>query len=340
MNLNFESFNNSFLGNIDILKDECKNAFKIKEIQSLDQYSTGNTYFVKASEKSHLNILERLALEIFQYHTRNISYDPSNSGAEWWVQCIHFEDEIGFHFDKDYGLEENSIHKYPNLATVSYLSSIGASTVIIDKKGPMDVGTKSNKRKKITTNDCLGNASYIISKPVEGKHIKFDGRLLHGAPTKSSGDSDCNSSDIDSNEDSSESNEEVDLLSPKRITFLVNIWIDHIPVQAAKFSGDKPDSSNNNNNVSFSPIEGNLKTHKLNDNYGCEYQKHKFRLNNDLLEIGYNVPNENDLKLIETNFDVIHVPTNAYCCVKKIGEFVGVDESDDDDQVCKKYNKL
>ena len=155
MNLDFESFNDCFHGDIGNLKDECKIAFKIKEVQFADQYSIGSTYFVKASERSTLHILERLALEIFQYHARNVNYDPTNSGAEWWVQYIDIEDEIGFHFDKDYGLEDNNIHKYPNLATVSYLSSIGASTVIIDKKGPVNMNTDNNKKRKKDNTKCL-----------------------------------------------------------------------------------------------------------------------------------------------------------------------------------------
>ena len=342
LNLDFASFNNCFSGNINHIKEECKRAFKIKEIQSKEQYSTGSTYFVRATESnSNLHILEKLAMEIFQYHTQNINYDPSNSGCEWWVQYINFEDEIGFHFDKDYGLEEENIHKYPNLATVSYFTSIGASTVIVDKRGANNSNNINvNKRKKgnVITN-CLGNASYVISKPIEGKHIKFDGRLLHGAPTNVDSDTECSSDNSSSDESSSSNdvNEDDESLSPKRITFLVNIWIDHIPSQATKFSIEHNNISNNYNNIaSFCPTTLNQKIYKLCDNSDCEYRSHKFRYNNDLLEIEYSVPKDNDLKVIENDFDVIHVPTEDYCCVKKIGEFV---ESDDCNSIDEQLNR-
>ena len=119
---------------------------------------------------------------------------------------------------------------------------------------------------------CVSGKSdkMIVSRPIIGKHIKFDGRLLHAAPCdllevadddndpESTGDDDdndeedsdddeSNSSDVSSEsekesrlnadkEDASvNDDDDDDINSPKRVTFLVNIWINHIPMQSKAF---------------------------------------------------------------------------------------------------------
>ena len=118
---------------------------------------------------------------------------------------------------------------------------------------------------------CVSGKSdkMIVSRPIIGKHIKFDGRLLHAAPCdllevadddnnpESTGDDDdndeedsdddeSNSSDVSSEsekesrlnadkEDASDNDDDDDINSPKRVTFLVNIWINHIPTQSKAF---------------------------------------------------------------------------------------------------------
>ena len=32
---------------------------------------------------------ERLARQIFEYHTRDAEFDESSSGAEWWTQVLY-----------------------------------------------------------------------------------------------------------------------------------------------------------------------------------------------------------------------------------------------------------
>jgi hypothetical protein len=107
----------------------------------------------------------------------------------------------------------------------------------------------------------------VVSRPLIGKHIKFDGRLLHAAPSdlleevddddedpetneEDEEDSDDDKSSVvsgeidsdssvqeekveDNGSDSGESDDDVD--APKRVTFLVNIWINHIPMQSKAF---------------------------------------------------------------------------------------------------------
>jgi len=201
-------------------------------------------------------------------HTADAIFDHKTSGAEWWTQVIDSRDDIGFHWDRDYGLEETTgLHIHPHLATVTYLTNFGGPTIVLNK-----VGTRRTK------DDLSGGADdMIISRPIFGKHIKFDGRLLHAAPSdlleeedsdaeddddnseseSSSDDGNDNDSrsgdndsiddinvpnDIDKNEiindkdnDSDSEDSNSDEGSPKRITFLVNIWLNHMPIQSKLF---------------------------------------------------------------------------------------------------------
>jgi hypothetical protein len=88
--------------------------------------------------------------------------------------------------------------------------------------------------------DHSGEANdIVINKPMIGKHIKFDGRLLHAAPALAL--------EAITNRDTSETapgdskhikGKKSDNHQPKRITFLVNIWLNHIPMQAQSYPTD------------------------------------------------------------------------------------------------------
>ena len=87
-----------------------REAFTAKAIddEEDENYSSGSTFFIKGNEKPKY-ILERLALSIFKFHTKDISnLDMNISGAEWWTQVIDSRDDIGVHWDRDYGLEDDS----------------------------------------------------------------------------------------------------------------------------------------------------------------------------------------------------------------------------------------
>ena len=62
-----------------------------------------------------------------------LTYDPETSGAEWWTQVIDDEDEIGWHWDKDYALEGSGVNVHPQLGTVTYFCDGGAPTVVVDR---------------------------------------------------------------------------------------------------------------------------------------------------------------------------------------------------------------
>lgn len=80
----------------DSLISDCKIIFNCREVDD-DNYSEGQTYFIKADTKPRCDI-ERCALSVFKYHTRNASYDAAISGAEFWTQVIDYRDDIGWQF--------------------------------------------------------------------------------------------------------------------------------------------------------------------------------------------------------------------------------------------------
>ena len=52
---------------------------------------------------------------------------------EQLMKVIEDSDDIGWHWDKDYGMEAQGINVHPCLATVTYLSTNGGPTVILEK---------------------------------------------------------------------------------------------------------------------------------------------------------------------------------------------------------------
>ena len=213
-------------------------------------YETNATYWVGA-DAAPTTAIEQLALDIFEFHTRGHhgTFDAQRSGAEWWTQVVDADREIGFHWDRDYELQrEEGFCVHPHLATVTYLTDVGgAPTVVLPAASPLDATTVAEA--------CSGPIRHAHACwPVRGRHLAFDGRLLHGAPTAlaprpptdatqsepsarpasgngsaggrkgkrkaAGGKSQAKSTD---GPDGSESTTAV------RVTLLVNIWLNHIP---------------------------------------------------------------------------------------------------------------
>jgi hypothetical protein len=171
-------------------------------------------------------LLESLAWSIYQSHRDRYSdriVDDGKGGAEWWVQVKDVstskndnEEEkegvkkpplaassIDLHYDKDEALAESfGVGSFPTLSTVTYLtapSKTAAPTIVFDH-------TYTQGEDEIMS-------SMMVSRPRVGKHICFDGRLLHGAPYHPSL---LPSETTDSAEAATG--------SVFRVTFLVNIW--------------------------------------------------------------------------------------------------------------------
>ena len=179
-------------------------------------YSTGQTFWVGASDTPRCT-LETLAQDIFRFHTKHAEYDPALSGAEWWTQVIDRNDDIGWHWDKDYAMEHNGINVHPHLGTVSYFSSgRGAPTLVLDCRAPME-----------TVDSCESDASTVwVSCPVQGKHMCFDGRFLHSASAELAHEMEGDAWDTSNAQGKGKKEEE------PRVTFLVNVWLNHRPEAA------------------------------------------------------------------------------------------------------------
>ncbi|KAL9186965.1 hypothetical protein ACHAXT_010685 [Thalassiosira profunda] len=240
---------------------DCAVVFDARTKEDSAEYSTGSTYFLPCQMKPRC-ALEGLAQKIFRAHVdslpkwedkdgeKKLLYDPEMSGAEWWTLVLDTpsdkaagksenggdddeeeeeeDDEVGMHFDADYGLEESlpDYHVHPRVATVTYLSDTGVPTLILDKCSPAPTDAE-----KTSLNGSISKA--WLSHPSFGKHVAFNGRYLHGAPgeyfptvAKKS---------IDTSEPSAKkakTEESTGAMSGKRVTFLVNIWLNHCPQES------------------------------------------------------------------------------------------------------------
>ena len=66
---------------------DCKGAFTAREMEDDDDYSSGDTFFLSASAEKASPNSNKIVKDIFEYHTKDVSYDPEISGAEWWTRC-------------------------------------------------------------------------------------------------------------------------------------------------------------------------------------------------------------------------------------------------------------
>jgi len=192
-------------------------------------------------------LLEAIAQVVFESHTDGIVFDPANSGAEWWFQvketqgtktsrgtvegaaatagdkkCPHdysAGEEIPFHFDKDEVLAACSgLYIYPQLSTVTYLTDEGGATLVCPLTRAADGHLDAVDEKGSDKERDLAAPWLIVSHPVEGKHLVFDGRHLHGVPDSLkrlpvTGGGEGN----------------------PRITLLVNVWLNHSPFGIERF---------------------------------------------------------------------------------------------------------
>lgn len=248
---------------VNIIHD-CELTFTARTKEDSDAYSSGATYFIPASMKPRC-ALEELALKIFQTHTKHLEvgkhYDLERSGAEWWTLVLDTssskdenggeenedddeeeeDDEVGMHFDADYGLEEQlpNYMLHPRIATVTYLSNIGVPTFVMNKKSP-----PPNDVEKKSLNGSIDKG--WISYPILGKHISFDGRLLHGAIGTFNSNKVSKKIDEETEEPSSKRRKIGDggetkpttQNGTKRITFMVNVWLNHCPIDAEIIEDD------------------------------------------------------------------------------------------------------
>lgn len=231
---------------------DCQKVFTARTIEDDAAYSAGQTFFVPAVMKPRC-ALEGLALQIFQAHVKGLEgmYNPEQSGAEWWTLMLDANkpikgdngeqdddceaDEVGMHFDADYGLEDHmpNMLLHPRVATVTYLSNVGAPTLVLNKHSP----PPSDPERTSLGGDI---SQAWLSGPQYGKHIAFDGRLLHGAPAlffPGSSTTELAASDDGEERDSKRQKLE-EKPNERRVTFLVNVWLNHCPIDAEILDDD------------------------------------------------------------------------------------------------------
>ncbi len=155
--------------------------------------------------------LEALALQIFEHHCGGSEMRrAARSGAEWWVQMKdpsaagEEARQICFHWDKDERAHAlHGFYVFPQLSTVTYLSDGGAPTVVLDRRPDSFSGDISSEP------ISEGAACF----PERGRHLVFDGRKLHAAPLELARAP----------------------TSDRRVTFLVNCWLNHRPSGVREF---------------------------------------------------------------------------------------------------------
>jgi hypothetical protein len=113
-------------------------------------------------------------------------------------------------------MEEYGVNVHPHIATVTYLhaNQRTAPTIVFPQAvAPTSVGEDFSQ-----TCDSI-----FIAYPSEGKHMSFDGRLLHAAPHDLSPPTAIAKRSNGGGKKTKRN---------KRVTFLVNIWLNHFPLTA------------------------------------------------------------------------------------------------------------
>lgn len=228
------------------------------------------TFWVSATGMRPRFTLEQLALDVFHHHVpSNVRYDPAKSGAEWWVQIrpspegtgrysMHDagSDEmtktgISFHWDKDEDLRlltGGTTYIHPHISTVTYLTDFGSPTLAVNCRvhnltGQWIVPGDGNTATNTATTGESGNdnnndnevVEAFISWPKAGKHLSFDGRYLHAAPPDlmESGLFDRQIRFEPCTDDERE--QKLQQRRHRRVTFLVNIWLNYQPFEVKAF---------------------------------------------------------------------------------------------------------
>ena len=212
---------------------DCEHAFNARSVKASGAYSSGRTFFIGALQEPRCR-LEALAREIFWFHAKDSGCDHFKSGAEWWTQVVDKDDDIGWHWDKDYDMEDCGVNLCPHLGTVTYFSDIGAPTFVLEKtpNSVMRGFNPSAQQKERKVEISHG----FLCWPAVGKHMVFDGRFLHGAPS----DLQVGPKPAEGPQMANDPHGSVSFkrkkrkMFGKRTTFLVNIWLDHIPEGARR----------------------------------------------------------------------------------------------------------
>lgn len=242
------------------------------------------TFWIPSSGFKPRCSLEKMALDVFQHHVKGTPNDASSSGAEWWVQLrpspektgrysLYGTDDsqdldekdlsktgISFHWDKDEDLKilcGGTTYVHPHVSTVTYLTAIGAPTLAINFRVNNLTGEyimPGQQEGDTTTPDAF------VSSPALGKHLSFDGRFLHAAPPdlleKGSFDKQCHFEEPSPDQPSLH---KLLIRRHRRVTFLVNVWLNYHPFDVKPFPETMIDKMSGNQGsavgLSFPPLQ-------------------------------------------------------------------------------------
>ncbi|KAL7432128.1 hypothetical protein ACHAXM_003137 [Skeletonema potamos] len=257
----------TIMTNLDKLSGDATTKTQLDEIlfdcEITDSGLLPRTFWVYAADTQPRCYLEKMALEVFHHHVPSgFYYDKETSGAEWWVQIrpsppagrysMHAfadtdndtydgEDDmakagISFHWDKDEDLRlltGGSVYIHPHLSTVTYLTDLGAPTMVLSKRVDAMTGARVSD---IDDDGNLCNVNGLVSFPIQGKHLSFDGRYLHAAPsdllTDGLFEEQCK---VDKPDDMDKKGMKLLERRHRRVTFLVNIWLNYKPFNVNPF---------------------------------------------------------------------------------------------------------
>ncbi|CAK9014963.1 unnamed protein product [Durusdinium trenchii] len=200
----------SFSQGLDLVAD-CRRVFSAHSLEREESESVGATYWLSTGATPAC-ALEQLVLEICDWHKDRLGLS-NTSGAEWWTLWMDGEeDDVGWHWDADYESRQRGETKHPSLGTVTYLEAGGSVAPTAILEGCHEPAIMAG----------MGSIVHVahLSLPVRGKHICFDGTLLHAAPVelRDAFNFSFNASDKLTGKKRS-----------TRTTLLVNIWCGHVP---------------------------------------------------------------------------------------------------------------
>ena len=164
---------------------------------------------------------------------------PSPPAGRYAMHCNNNNDRdddvhkggINFHWDKDEDLRimvGGTMYIHPHISTVTYLTDIGAPTMVVSKRVHPMTGEYIHE----SNTPVEGYVSW----PKRGKHLSFDGRYLHAAPSdimvEGMFDKQCQ---FDTTSDMDAKTKKILTRQHRRVTFLVNIWLNHKPFNVNPF---------------------------------------------------------------------------------------------------------
>ncbi|CAB9525149.1 expressed unknown protein [Seminavis robusta] len=225
----------------------CNTDVLVEQAQELVHHSKDTFWLGQADDEDDQELcpLEQLAWRVFQQHVQWYGIEVQDSGgAEWWVQVKKTTPDnnndtlapndsttngsagnnnnnttaIDLHYDKDEVLAEKfGLGAFPTLSTVTYLTggnnNSSNPTVIFERTYEQD--------------DEEVIPSMLVSHPIPGKHLVFDGRLLHGAPSHPALRQSYQPKEQNNNRDTTTTtngDHHPRSGTTMRVTFLVNIW--------------------------------------------------------------------------------------------------------------------